>query len=69
MQLIPRPPFVMFWGDGGGVSETNTPQCGGRLTPSGWTGGRRGPRVKAIGSKTAARQHNPKPTMEKKETP
>ena len=46
----------MFWGDGSGVSGTNPPECGGRLTAVGWAGEHRGSRVKAIGSKTAARQ-------------
>ena len=35
---------------------TQPPDCGGRLTPVGWTGEHRRPRVKAIGSKTATRQ-------------
>nr|DAN72602.1 MAG TPA: hypothetical protein [Caudoviricetes sp.] len=38
------------------MSETNAPYCGRRLTLVGWTGGHRRPRVKAIGSKTVARQ-------------
>lgn len=41
------------WAD---VSGTNPLDCGGRLTLVVWTGRHRGPRVKAIGSKTAARQ-------------
>lgn len=45
-------------GDGLTTSGTNPPECGGRLTPVGWTGERQDPRVKAIGSKTAAPQHN-----------
>lgn len=42
---------VMGWRVG-----NQTPECGGRLTPVVWTGEHRRPRVKAIGSKTAARQ-------------
>ena len=38
------------------MSGTNAPDCGGRLTSVGWTGEHRRPRVKAIGSKTVARQ-------------
>lgn len=49
----PSPDVLGWWAD---VSGTNTPECGGRLTPVGWTGEHRDPRVKAIGSKTVARQ-------------
>ena len=59
---------------GGGltVSGTNTPDCGGHLTSVGWTGEHRRPRVKAIVSKTAARQtgqalHNTTKTVTEKE--
>ena len=45
---------VLWWW--AGVLGTNAPGCGGRLTLVGWTGERQGPRVKAIGSKTAAGQ-------------
>nr|DAO87861.1 MAG TPA: hypothetical protein [Caudoviricetes sp.] len=38
------------------MSGTNTPNCGGRLTPVGWTGRHRRSRVKAIGSEIVARQ-------------
>lgn len=43
-------------GDGVDVSRDRHPDCGGRLTPVGWTGEHRRPRVKAIGSKTIARR-------------
>ena len=43
-----------FGGDGLTCTEPN-PQCDGRLTSVGWTGGHRGLRLKAIGGKTASR--------------
>nr|DAK80321.1 MAG TPA: hypothetical protein [Caudoviricetes sp.] len=49
-------PLPDVLGDGLTVSGTNALDCGGRLTPVGWTSGHRRPRVKAIGSKTVARQ-------------
>lgn len=51
-----RPITRCSGGDGGDVSGTNAPDYGGHLTPVGWTGEHRRPRVKAIGSKTVARQ-------------
>lgn len=57
---IPHPLFVAFQGRWGEVFGPNVSNCGGRLTLGGWTGGRRTPRVKAIGSKAAAPQHKPK---------
>lgn len=51
-----RPITRYSGGDGLTTSGTNTPDCGGRLTPVVWTDEHQRPRVKAIGSKTAARQ-------------
>lgn len=62
-------------GDGLTCREPAPPECGGRLTPVGWTGGHRRPMVKAIGSKAAARQTGQtlhgttKTSTEKEETP
>lgn len=62
-------------GDGLTASWTNTPDCDGRLTLVGWTGEHRRPRLKAIESKTVARQtgqtlHSTTKTItEKEETP
>lgn len=44
------------------------PECGGRLTSAGWTGYYRGPKVKTVGSETAAR-NTTKTIAEKEETP
>lgn len=49
----PSADVLWWWAD---VSGTNALDCGGRLTMVVWTGEHRRPRVKAIGSKTAARQ-------------
>lgn len=60
---------------GDGPTCRDPPDCGGRLTPVGWTDEHRRPRVKGIGSKTVARQteqmlHSTTKTItEKEETP
>lgn len=71
MRPIIRCSGVMGWRVG-----NQTPECGGRLTLVGWTGEHRRPRVKAIGSKTVARQgearrpsSTTKTITEKEETP
>nr|DAS34293.1 MAG TPA: hypothetical protein [Caudoviricetes sp.] len=57
------------------MSGTDAQECGGRLIRVGWTGEHRRPRVKAIGSKTVARQTGQTPHIttktitEKEETP
>ena len=53
---------------GGGLSCRPPPECGGRLTSAGWTGYYRGPKVKTVGSETAAR-NTTKTIAEKEETP
>lgn len=65
MWPITHPPFVVFWRGGLTTSWTNTRSCDGRLTSVVWTGERRGPRVKGVGSKTAAR-NTTKTTTEKR---
>ena len=66
-----RPIARCSGGDGLTCQEPN-PKCDGRLTPVGWTGKHRRPRVKAVGSKTVARQtgqtlHSTTKTITKKE--
>lgn len=75
MIVCAPPPFVVFRGDGLTCLGTNTLNCGGRLTQVVWTGGHRGLRVKAIGSKAAtlpdgvdAPQHNQDHRREEEET-
>lgn len=51
---VTHPPFMVFEGGGADGVVNQHLECGERLTPGGWTGEHRSPRVEAIGEQDSS---------------